>query len=58
MAHTYLAEKLIEANKRISSIIDDLQKDSNESIGQIIDDLNTLIRTLDHIVEELEKKNA
>lgn len=57
MGNKHIVESLIEANKKISQIIDKTQiEDSMNPNRQVwIDDLNTIIRQLDHIVEELEK---
>lgn len=56
MASKHIAEVLIEANKKISTIITKMQGDAASHDKQKwIDDLNTIIRSLDHIVEELEK---
>ena len=56
MAGKHIAEVLIEANKKISTIIDTIQTDDLQTHKRKwIEDLNDIIRTLDHIVEDLEK---
>ncbi|HEX4045596.1 MAG TPA: hypothetical protein VHZ76_08020 [Gammaproteobacteria bacterium] len=57
MGSKHIAELLIEANKKISRIIDRLQKENASSTDRQdwINDLNTIIQQLDHAVEELEK---
>lgn len=56
MAGKHIAEVLIEANKKISSIIDKIQTDDMQTHKKNwIEDLNDIIRRLDHIVEDLEK---
>ena len=59
MANKHINETLIEANKSISTIIDKVEKGiaSPQDKQQWIDDLNTIIRQLDHIVEDLEQKD-
>ena len=56
MAGKHIAEVLIEANKKISAIIDKVQSDDMQAHKKNwIEDLNEIIRRLDHIVEDLEK---
>jgi exonuclease VII small subunit len=57
MGSKHIAELLIEANKKISQITNTMENDdSSEKDHQAwIDDLNAIIRQLDHIVESLEK---
>ncbi len=56
MAGKHIAEVLIEANKKISTIIDKIQTDDMQTHKKNwIEDLNEIIRKLDHIVEDLEK---
>lgn len=58
MGVKHIVETLIEANKKISQIIDKAEDESAFSSHKQawIDDINTIIRQLDHTVEELEKK--
>ena len=57
MGSKHIAELLIEANKKISNITAQLEKEDSSIKDRQgwIDDLNTIIRQLDHAVEELEK---
>lgn len=57
MGNKHIAELLIEANKKITKITDNLENEAANSNAkqEWIDDLNTIIRQLDHVVEELEK---
>jgi len=54
MGSKHVVESLIEANKMISQIIDKMERQSSDR-KVWIDDLNTIIRQLDHVVEDLEK---
>lgn len=58
MGSKHIVEKLIEANKKISQITNKMESHSTADTDQQawIDDLNSIIRQLDHIVEDLEKK--
>lgn len=58
MPNIHISEMLIEANKKISDIINKMERDehSHDHIKRSINDLNTIIRSLDHIVEELQRK--
>lgn len=57
MGNKHIAESLIEVNKQISSTIDKLDKEKVSGLERqnLINDLNTVIRQLDHVVEEIEK---
>lgn len=57
MGNKHIVESLIEANKKISQIIDKSQKEDEFKLNRQawIDDLNAIIRKLDHLVEDLEK---
>jgi polyhydroxyalkanoate synthesis regulator phasin len=57
MASKHIVEELIEANKKISQTINKMENNqsSNTDRQTWIDDLNGIIRQLDHIVEDLEK---
>lgn len=57
MAKKHIAELLIEVNKKVSDITDKLLADDHAGSDKqdCIDDLNNIIRQLDHVVEELEK---
>jgi len=54
MAGKHIVEILTETNKKISDIIDNIQNKSSDK-NVWINDLNSIIRQLDHAVEELEK---
>jgi len=58
MGSKHIVEKLIEANKKISQITNKMEGGSDVGADRQtwIDDLNSIIRQLDHIVEDLEKK--
>ena len=58
MGSKHIVEKLIEANKKISQITNKMEGGSDVGVDRQtwIDDLNSIIRQLDHIVEDLEKK--
>lgn len=58
MGNKHIAEVLIEANKKISDMITKLQnaENSEEHVKTSINDLNGIIRSLDHLVEDLERK--
>ena len=57
MGSKHISELLIEANKKISQLITDVEDNKSSIVDTeaCIDDINTIIRQLDHIVEELEK---
>jgi exonuclease VII small subunit len=57
MGSKHIAELLIEANKKISQITTKMESDDSSDHDQKswIEDLNAIIRQLDHIVEKLEK---
>lgn len=57
MNNRHIVEVLVEANKNISKAIDKIQKDNSQSSDHqpLINELNNIIRDLDHIVEHLEK---
>jgi hypothetical protein len=57
MGSKHIAELLIEASKTILQIIDKLENEHSSTTDQQhwIDDLNMIIRQLDHVVEALEK---
>lgn len=56
MGNKHIAEQLIEANKTISQLITKLEDEQSPSDRQAcINNLNDIIRQLDHIVEHLEK---
>jgi hypothetical protein len=57
MGNKHIVESLIEANKKISQIIDKTQNEEEFKLNRQtwIDDLNAIIRQLDHLVEDLEK---
>ena len=54
MGSKHNMELLIEINKKISQIID--KNKGQEKTSELINDLNSIIRQLDHMVEELEKQ--
>ncbi len=54
MENKHIIEVLIEANKSISTMIDKMQSDAANR-KNCVDELNAIIRTLDHTVETLEK---
>lgn len=54
MENKHLIEILIEANQSISNMIDKMQNEASDRQA-CIDELNTIIRKLDHTVESLEK---
>lgn len=54
MASKHVVEVLTETNNKISEIIDKIQTESSDK-KIWINDLNTIIRQLDHAVEDLEK---
>ena len=58
MGTKHIAEVLIEANKKISNVINKMEREENSQVDiqTSIDDLNGIIRSLDHLVEDLEKK--
>lgn len=55
MANKHIAELLIEANKGISKVITTIENDTQDN-KVIIDNVNDVIRQLDKIVEDLERK--
>ncbi len=55
MGKKHIAELLIEADKRISRLIDNLEKNDVQN-QMIIDEVNETIRQLDKIVESLESQ--
>lgn len=57
MVEKHIMELLIEANKNLSSIIDQLtnEKPPFKDRQDIIDKTNSIIRQLDNVVEILEK---
>lgn len=59
MAGKHIVELLVEANKKIVQITDQIEneKSSDHDRQTWISDLNTVIRQLDHIVEDLEKSS-
>lgn len=58
MSDRHIVELLIEANKKIGKTIDQLENESAATSERqhVIDDLNDIIRDLDHVVENLGKK--
>lgn len=59
MAYTHLVTELIEANKKIQQISNKIENENQAAFDKqsCIDDLNNVIRKLDHIVEHLEADN-
>lgn len=57
MNNRHTVEILIEASKKISKVIDNVQSENPQASSpqRLIEDLNTIIRDLDHVVEGLEK---
>lgn len=57
MGQRHIVELLIAANKKISEIIDKKEDEVAFKVNKQvwIDDLNNVIRQLDHIVEDMEK---
>ncbi len=55
MAGKHVIEVLTETNNKISAIIEKIQNQSSDK-SIWINDLNNIIRQLDHAVEDLEKK--
>lgn len=57
MGIKHMVELLVETNKELSQIIDHAEHETSlDTHKQVwIDSLNTVIRRLDHIVEDLEK---
>lgn len=53
----HIAELLIEANKKISALISLAQSENPNPSDhkRMVNDINTVIRELDHIVESLDK---
>ncbi|MHB1948043.1 MAG: hypothetical protein ACYCQI_08025 [Gammaproteobacteria bacterium] len=47
---------LVEANKQISNIINEMEKANSPDTQIIIDEINDVIRQLDETVELLEEK--
>ena len=58
MGSKHIVETLNEANKKISQIIDKMESEESSPSDRTVwmDDLNTIIRQLDHLVEDLEKQ--
>lgn len=54
MGNKHTSELLIEANKQISQLIDQIEGGSSDQKAWV-NDLNKIIRQLDHVVEDLEK---
>jgi hypothetical protein len=57
MGSKHISELLIEANKKISQLITEIEDNKSSIVDNqaCINDINSIIRQLDHIVEELEK---
>lgn len=55
MGNIHMIELLVEANKKISTIISKTENHSVKNTQEIIDDINHVISQLDAIVETLEK---
>lgn len=55
MGNKQIVESLIEANKKINQVINKLQNEESSDRKASIDDINGVIRQLDHIVEHLEQ---
>lgn len=55
MANKHIAELLIEANKKIFEISNKVENDVSPNKQKLIDEVNTVIRQLDHVVEQLGK---
>lgn len=57
MGQRHIVELLIAANKKISAMIDKKEDEAAFKVNKQawIDDLNSIIRQLDHIVEDMEK---
>lgn len=57
MGSKHIVESLVEANKNITKIADKIEnEEATPASHQVwVDDLNSIISQLDHIVEQLEK---
>ncbi|HVW98998.1 MAG TPA: hypothetical protein VHA52_00940 [Candidatus Babeliaceae bacterium] len=55
MSGKHVAEQLIEANKKISGIINKIENDQSLADKLLIQNINEVIRQLDSVVEQLEK---
>lgn len=55
MAGKHVIEVLTETNNKISEVIDKIQNEASDK-KIWINDLNSIIRQLDHAVEDLEKQ--
>lgn len=57
MAKKHVAEVLTEVDKKLTAVINKVQGADEQSpdTKSWIEDLNNIIRSLDHLVEELEK---
>lgn len=53
MSHTHLVALLVEADKKIVDVSNQIENSTSEDTQQWIDGINEVIRQLDHIVEEL-----
>lgn len=52
----HIVELLVEANKQISNIINEMENKNSPNDQIIIDEINDVIRQLDETVEMLEDK--
>jgi hypothetical protein len=57
MANKHIVELLIEANKKISEISNKVENENSVNRQKIIDEINIVIRQLDHVVEQLGESN-
>lgn len=57
MANKHIVELLIEANKKISEISNRVENENSVNRQKIIDEINIVIRQLDHVVEQLGESN-
>lgn len=55
MGNRHIVEILVEANKKISSVIDKMQDEKSSDRQAWIGDVNEVISQLDHVVEHLEE---
>lgn len=60
MAYNHLVEQLIEINKKILAVSNQIENEKQADFNKqiCIDDLNNIIRKLDHIVEHLETETS